>query len=117
VTLSWAELAEQVARARRGPSEARSRTGDRVVGYLPNMPETVVAFLACASIGAVWSSCAPEFGAAASSTGSSRSSRHVLLTIDGYRYGDKQLDRQRRGGAIRDRSCRPRGHRRAALPG
>ena len=62
VELSWAELADRVARCRLGPGRVGRRPGDRVVAYLPNIAETTVAFLATASLGAIWSSCAPEFG-------------------------------------------------------
>src|ERR687893_2943048 len=61
--LSWDELAEQVARCAAGLRRLGVGRGDRVAAYMPNTPETVVAFLATASIGAVWSSAAPEFGA------------------------------------------------------
>ena len=60
--LSFGELREQVARARAGLQRLGVGPGDRVVAYLPNIPETLVAFLASASLGAVWATCAPEFG-------------------------------------------------------
>src|SRR5690606_21775692 len=62
VDLTWGDLRDQVARARAGLQRLGVGRGDRVVAYLPNMPETVVAMLACASLGAVWASCSPEFG-------------------------------------------------------
>ena len=61
--LTWGELRDQVARARAGLARLGVGRGDRVVAYLPNIPETVVAYLAAASLGAIWASCAPEFGA------------------------------------------------------
>jgi acetoacetyl-CoA synthetase len=67
--------------------------GDRVVAYMPNIPETVAAFLACASIGAVWSSAAPEFGARSVIDRFEQVAPKVLLAIDGYRYGGKDFDR------------------------
>src|SRR5437660_1669885 len=67
--------------------------GDRVAAYLPNIPETVAAFLACASIGAVWSSAAPEFGARSVIDRFAQIEPKVLLAIDGYRYGGKDFDR------------------------
>ena len=67
--------------------------GDRVAAYMPNIPETVAAFLACASIGAVWSSAAPEFGARSVIDRFAQIEPKVLLAIDGYRYGGKDFDR------------------------
>ena len=63
--LTWDELEEQTARAAAALRELGVGPGDRVVAYMPNVPETLVAFLACASLGAIWSSCSPDFGAAA----------------------------------------------------
>ena len=63
VELTFGELRDQVARARAGLQRLGVGRGDRVVAYLPNIPETLVAFLATASLGAVWASVAPEFGA------------------------------------------------------
>src|SRR3954465_15454399 len=63
VELTWGQLREQVARARAGLARLGGGHGDRVVASLPNIPETLVAFLATASLGAVWASCAPQFGA------------------------------------------------------
>jgi acetoacetyl-CoA synthetase len=62
VRLTWAELRDQLARARAGLARLGVGRGDRVVAYLPNVPEAVVAFLATVSLGAIWASCAPEFG-------------------------------------------------------
>ena len=73
--------------------------GDRVAAYLPNIPETVVAFLATASLGAVWSSCAPEFGTRSVVDRLRQIEPTVLLAVDGYRYGAK-ASTARRGGAI-----------------
>ena len=61
--LTWGELREQTARIRAGLQRLGVGRGDRVAAYLPNIPETIAAFLACASLGAIWSSAAPEFGA------------------------------------------------------
>ena len=63
IELTFGELRDQVARARAGLQRLGVGPGDRVVAYLPNIPETLVAFLATASLGATWASCAPEFGA------------------------------------------------------
>ena len=69
------------------------RRGDRVAAYLPNLPETVVAFLAVASLGAVWASCAPEFGSRAVLDRLGQIEPTVLFAIDGYRYGGRRVDR------------------------
>lgn len=102
VTLSWAELADQVARAAAGLQRLGVTSGDRVVGYLPNVPEAMVAFLACASLGAVWSSCAPEFGVQAVVDRVRQIEPTVLLVVDGYRYGTKAIDRRGEVAEIRD---------------
>ena len=70
--------------------------GDRVVAYMPNIPETVVAFLACARIGAIWSSCSPDFGARSVVDRFAQIEPKVLLAVDGYRYGGKRLRPPRR---------------------
>ncbi len=100
-SLTWDELADQVARAAAGLRRLGVERGDRVVGYLPNIPETVVAFLACASIGAIWSSCAPEFGVRSVVDRVRQIEPSVLLVVDGYRYGDKAIDRSEQVAAIR----------------
>jgi acetoacetyl-CoA synthetase len=87
------ELREQVRRAAAGLRRFGVGEGDRVVGYMPNIPETLVAFLATASLGAVWSSCAPEFGTRSVVDRWSQIEPDVLLTVDGYVYGDKPIDR------------------------
>ncbi len=101
VELSFAELADQVGRCAAGLRRLGVARGDRVVAYLPNIPETVVAFLACASLGAVWSSCAPEFGARAVLDRVGQIGPRVLLAVDGYRYGDKDVRRDAEVAAIR----------------
>lgn len=69
------------------------KRGDRVAAYLPNITETVIAFLASASIGAVWASCAPEFGPRGVIDRFLQIEPTVLLGVSGYRYGDKSVDR------------------------
>jgi acetoacetyl-CoA synthetase len=101
VVLSFAELADQVARAAGGLRRLGVTRGDRVVGYLPNVPETIVAFLACASLGAIWSSCAPEFGTRAVVDRVQQIEPKVLLVVDGYRYGTKDVDRRTEVAEIR----------------
>jgi acetoacetyl-CoA synthetase len=94
VQLTWAELDDAVARCRRGLLRLGVQRGDRVAAYLPNITETVVAFLATASIGAVWSSCAPEFGVRSVVDRLAQIEPVVLLAIDGYRHGEKLIDRR-----------------------
>ncbi len=101
VVVTFAELADQVARAAAGLRRLGVRPGDRVVAYLPNVPETIVAFLACASMGAVWSSCAPEFGTRAVVDRVRQIEPTVLLAVDGYRYGDREVDRSAEVARIR----------------
>jgi acetoacetyl-CoA synthetase len=96
--LSWGELAEQVAAAAAGLRSLGVGRGDRVAAYMPNIPETLVAFLASASIGAIWSCAAPEFGARSVIDRFAQIEPKVLLAVDGYRHGDKDFDR---GDALR----------------
>ena len=101
VILSGGELRAQVARARAGLQRLGVRRGDRVAAYLPNIPETLVAFLATASLGAIWSSCAPEFGIRSVVDRFRQIEPKVLLAVDGYRYGDRAIDRAAEVDAIR----------------
>jgi len=101
VVLTAAELRDQVARARAGLVRLGVRPGDRVAAYLPNIPETLVLLLATASLGAIFSSCAPEFGTRSVVDRWGQIAPTVLVTIDGYRYGDKPVDRSSEVTAIR----------------
>jgi acetoacetyl-CoA synthetase len=101
VELTFAELREQVARARAGLERLGVGPGDRVVAYLPNIPETLVAFLATASLGAIWATCAPEFGARAVIDRFAIVEPKVLLAVAGYGYGAKHVDRRGEVAAIR----------------
>jgi acetoacetyl-CoA synthetase len=92
--LSWGELRAQVAAVAAGLRELGVEHGDRVVAYLPNIPEAIVAFLASASIGAVWSSCSPDFGPASVVDRFAQIEPKVLFAVDGYRYGGKDFDRR-----------------------
>ncbi|MFN8218033.1 MAG: acetoacetate--CoA ligase [Solirubrobacterales bacterium] len=92
--LSWGELRGQVAACAAGLRALGVQSGDRVAAYMPNIPETIVAFLAAASIGAVWSSCSPDFGAASVVDRFAQIEPKVLLAVDGYRYGGKDFDRR-----------------------
>jgi acetoacetyl-CoA synthetase len=91
--LTWGELRDQVARAAAGLRDLGVERGDRVVAYMPNIPETLVAFLASASLGAIWSSCSPDFGASSVVDRFAQIEPKVLLCVDGYRYGGRDFDR------------------------
>jgi acetoacetyl-CoA synthetase len=90
---TWARLRAETAAVADGLRALGVGEGDRVVAYLPNIPETVAAFLACASIGAVWSSAAPEFGARSVVDRFAQIEPKVMLAVDGYRYGGRDFDR------------------------
>jgi acetoacetyl-CoA synthetase len=92
--LSWGELRAQVAAVAAGLRGLGVERGDRVVAYLPNIPEAIVAFLASASIGATWSSCSPDFGPASVIDRFAQIEPKVLFAVDGYRYGGKDFDRR-----------------------
>ena len=91
--VTWDELRAQVAAARAGLHRLGVGVGDRVGAYLPNVTETVVAFLATASLGAIFTTCAPEFGVQAVLDRLTQVTPKVLLVVDGYRYGTKGIDR------------------------
>jgi len=94
IDLTFAELGEQVRRVRAGLRRLGVGRGDRVAAYLPNIPETLVAYLATASLGAVWASCAPEFGARSVVDRFGQIEPTVLLAVAGYTYGDKEVDKR-----------------------
>ena len=90
----WQRLASEV---RTLATELRRRgigPGDRVVAYLPNVPQTIVAMLAATSIGAVWASCSPDFGSHGALDRFAQLAPKVLVCVDGYRYGGKTFDRR-----------------------
>jgi acetoacetyl-CoA synthetase len=91
--LTWGELSTKVAAAAGGLRALGVARGDRVVAYMPNIPETLIAFLAVASIGAIWSSAAPEFGARSVIDRFAQIEPKVLLAVDGYRQGGNDFDR------------------------
>ncbi len=92
--LTWGELRALTASLRAGLRELGVGRGDRVVAYMPNIPETVAAFFACASLGAVWSSCSPDFGTRSVVDRFAQIEPKVLLAVDGYRYGGRDFDRR-----------------------
>jgi acetoacetyl-CoA synthetase len=91
--LTWAELKKQTAAIANHLKSIGIKKGDRVVAYASNIHETLVSFLACASIGAVWSSCPPEFGIMSVIDRFKQIEPKVLIAVDGYRYGGKDYDR------------------------
>jgi acetoacetyl-CoA synthetase len=90
---TWGDLRSQVARLAAGLRSLGVQPGDRVVAYMPNIPEAVAGLLACASIGAIWSSASPDFGARSVADRFGQIEPKVLLAVDGYRYGGKDFDR------------------------
>jgi acetoacetyl-CoA synthetase len=99
--LTFGELRDQVARARAGLQRLRVGPGDRVVAYLPNIPEALVAFLAAASLGAVWATCPPEFGPRSVLDRLGQLTPSVLLAVDGYRWGEAWIDRREQVAEVR----------------
>lgn len=95
-------LVAEVARVAGGLRASGIRSGDRVCGFLPNCPETIIAMLAAASCGALWSSCSPDFGAAGVLDRFGQIEPRVLFAADGYRYGGKELSSLDRVRAIAD---------------
>ena len=100
-TLTYAELYRKVRAVAAGLRRLGLRRGDRVAAYMPNAPETVVAALAAASLGAVWSSCAPEFGIRSVVDRVRQIEPRVLFAVDGYRYGGRAFDRTAEVAEIR----------------
>ena len=90
---TWGDLRRETARIRAGLEDRGVGEGDRVAAYMPNIPETVAAFFATASLGAIWSSAAPEFGVRSVVDRFQQIEPKVLLAIDGYRYRGKDYDR------------------------
>jgi acetoacetyl-CoA synthetase len=97
---TWGELRERTAAIRAGLVARGVGPGDRVAAYMPNVPDTIAAFLATASLGAVWSSAAPEFGVRSVCDRFGQIEPKVLLAIDGYRYGGRDFDRREAVDAI-----------------
>jgi acetoacetyl-CoA synthetase len=98
--LTWDELGAEVARVAGGLRALGVGRGDRVVAYMPNIPETLIAFLASASLGAIWSSAAPEFGARSVIDRFAQIEPTVLLCCDGYRHNGRDYDRREAVGEI-----------------
>ena len=94
IEMSWDELYQGVASVAAALRAMGVKAEDRVVGYAPNIPEAVIAFLACASIGAIWSSCSPDFGSPSVINRFKQIEPKVLFAVDGYRYNGKDFDRR-----------------------
>jgi acetoacetyl-CoA synthetase len=92
--ISWAAPAAQVGALAATVKHLGVAPGDRVVSYLPNIPETVAALFAAASLGAVWSSCSPDMGPVSVLDRFRQIGPKVLFVVDGYRYGGKPYDRR-----------------------
>ena len=90
--LTWRELSDLVSRLEQALAAAGVGEGDRVAGYLPNIPEAIAAMLAAASIGAVWSSASPDFGPDGVVDRFGQIEPKILFAVDGYRYGGKEID-------------------------
>ncbi|MGH7489855.1 MAG: AMP-binding protein, partial [bacterium] len=92
ITLTYRELYAQVARLADALRRSGVQTGDRVAGFMPNRPETIIAMLAATSIGAIWSSCSPDFGINGVLDRFGQIEPKVLVCADGYLFGGKQVD-------------------------
>ena len=101
--MSFARLHDEVSRARQALAAAGVRPGDRVAGYLPNMPETVVAMLATTSLGAIWCACSPDFGVEAAVDRFGQVDPAILLAADGYSYNGRTHACLDKAAAIADR--------------
>jgi len=99
--LTFGELRELAGRVRAGLQRLGVSKGDRVVAYLPNIPETLAAFIATASLGAIWATCAPEFGARSVVGRFGQIEPRVLLTVGGYGYRNRYVDRRAEVEAVR----------------
>jgi acetoacetyl-CoA synthetase len=91
--LTWQELYDKTAAMAHYLRGLGVQRGDRVVAYLPHIPETIISFLACASLGAVWSSCSPDFGSPSVLDRFRQIEPKVLIAVNGYRWNGKTYDR------------------------
>ncbi len=98
--LTYRELARHVAEVRAGLAGLGVGKGDRVAAYVPNIPEALICFLATASLGAVWSSCSPDFGSSSVIDRFAQIEPKVLIAVDGYAYNGKRFDRREIVGEI-----------------
>ncbi|WP_030165748.1 acetoacetate--CoA ligase [Spirillospora albida] len=91
--INYRELAMHVAEVRAGLADLGVGRGDRVAAYIPNIPEALICFLATASLGAIWSSCSPDFGSSSVIDRFTQIEPKVLIAVDGYAYNGKRFDR------------------------
>ena len=101
-TLTYRELAAETAAFAEVLKRLGVEQGDRVAGWLPNVPEAVIAMLAAASIGATWSSCSPDFGVEGALDRFGQIAPKVLIACDGYHYGGKRFDVRDRAMTVRN---------------
>ncbi|MCA9872336.1 MAG: AMP-binding protein, partial [Anaerolineales bacterium] len=94
IEISWQSVYDQANRLAEALRQMGVQPGDRVVAYLPNIPQTITAVLAVASLGAIWSSCSPDFGSRSVLDRFTQIEPKVLIAVDGYNYGGKQFDRR-----------------------
>ncbi len=99
-SVSWGELQQEVSRLAQALRASGVRAGDRVAGYMPNLPGTVIAMLAAASLGAIWSSCSPDFGVQGVVDRFGQIEPRILFSADGYFYNGKTIDLLPRLGEI-----------------
>jgi hypothetical protein len=116
IEISWSTLAGQAAALAATLQQLGVQRGDRVAAYLPNIPQAVVGFLACASLGAIWSMCAPDMGVATVRDRFRQIEPKVLIAADGTVYGARSLIGARRWGRC-SRSCRACRRSSSCLPG
>ena len=102
-TLTYAELTQEVTKVANALRREGIGIGDRVAGFLPNLPEAVIAMLAATSLGAIWSSCSPDFGANGVLDRFGQIKPRVLFCADGYRYAGKEIDSLARVREVRER--------------
>ena len=105
-SLTYGELAAQVARVARGLRSLGVGRGDRVAALLPNVPEAVIGLLAAASLGAIWSSCSPDFGARSVIDRFAQIEPKVLIACDGYAYNGKEYSRAQMLDEVAGRAAR-----------
>jgi len=101
-TVTYRELVAAVGRVSGALRAHGVRAGDRVAGFLPNLPETVIAMLGAASVGAIWSSCSPDFGAGGVLDRFGQIRPRILIAADGYRYAGKEIDCLERVREVRE---------------
>jgi acetoacetyl-CoA synthetase len=100
--ISWEYLHQKVSGMAAGLRRLGVQRGDRVASLMPNIPQTIIAFLACASIGAIWSSCSPDFGMRSITDRFKQIQPKVLFVVDGYQYGGKLFDRSQENKALQE---------------